>query len=142
MNIHFFDKDSVLSTSKRTKITYLNKTFSSVDQAYQYTKAIYFNDRKTAKEILRNRCHKYNKTLGNKIENFNNIEWNNVKVDYMRDIICVRFSQDEFFTQELVNNKDKIFVCNNSKDSFWGNGINNQGENVLGKIYNELLSRL
>ena len=70
-------------------------------------------------------------------------DWDNVRIDIMRDLLKIKFNDDHFgYRQKLVNTGDSyIEEGNKHHDTFWGvcNGI---GENHLGKLIMEIREEL
>lgn len=74
--------------------------YSSAEQYMMYMKAMLFNDRKVAKEILKTTNQKEIKALGRKVKNFNQTVWDQYKVDIVTTANYLKFSQNP----DLKNN--------------------------------------
>ena len=63
-------------------------------------------------------------------------DWNEIKLDVMRDILEVKFSIPDL-RNKLIRVNDEIVEDNNWGDRYWGrcNGI---GKNMLGKLLMEI----
>lgn len=69
-------------------------------------------------------------------------DWNEVKVDRMRDILRAKASQHEYVRRKLLATGDRELVENSWRDDFWGWGPNRDGQNMLGKLWMEVRAEL
>lgn len=69
-------------------------------------------------------------------------DWDDVKVDVMRDAVYAKFSQNPDLKERLLNTGDAELVENSPVDYFWGIGQDGSGKNVLGKILMEVRDQL
>ncbi len=69
-------------------------------------------------------------------------DWDEVKNDVMRKAIFAKFSQHEYLKKLLLSTGDKIIIEHSKKDAYWGNGGDDNGKNMLGKILMETRDRL
>lgn len=75
------------------------------------------------------------KALGRKVELRK--DWNQIKVDVMRDALTMKFQQNKDILQKLVSTEGcELIEGNNWGDRFWG--VDGKGENVLGRILMEI----
>jgi ribA/ribD-fused uncharacterized protein len=65
-------------------------------------------------------------------------EWNQNKKEIMKDIIRLKFDQHSHIRETLVRTGLRKIVFNSRRDDFFGIGHEQNGENVLGKILQEL----
>ncbi len=120
-----------------------------------YMKAIKFGDKEIAEEILKKGENpKIAKNLGRKVKNYDDGVWNNVRYSVMKDACFMKFSQNEYLKNKLLNPKwsDKGFVEGSPYDRIWGIGVHYndasddestwRGENLLGKVLNEVREAL
>jgi predicted NAD-dependent protein-ADP-ribosyltransferase YbiA (DUF1768 family) len=49
-------------------------------------------------------------------------DWHLVKVDVMRKVLILKFSQHDTILRELMETGDACFVEHTEKDHFWGDG--------------------
>lgn len=73
---------------------------------------------------------------------FRRPDWDSVKVGIMRQILWAKVDQHEYVRRKLLETGDRELVENSWRDSFWGWGPNRDGDNVLGKLWMEIRSRL
>lgn len=65
-------------------------------------------------------------------------DWSAVKVSIMEEIVREKLLQHEYIQKKLLETGDKEIVEDSPKDSFWGWGFDQKGENHLGKIWMKL----
>lgn len=59
-------------------------------------------------------------------------DWEDVKIDVMRDAMRLKFSQSILFREALKDTgNSKIYF--DFPDNFWGTGANGKGDNVMGE---------
>ena len=68
-------------------------------------------------------------------------DWDDVKVDIMREILIAKASQHEYVLRKLLATGDRKLVEDSWRDDFWGWGPNQDGQNMLGKLWMEVRSR-
>jgi len=69
-------------------------------------------------------------------------DWDDVKVEFMRQIICLKVEQHEYVRRKLLATGDRELVENSWRDDFWGWGPNRDGQNMLGKLWMEIRAEL
>jgi hypothetical protein len=67
--------------------------------------------------------------------------WSHTKLDRMRSVLQVKFSQHADLRELLLSTGDARLV-EDSPDSFWGAGKNGQGKNWLGVMLVELRDQI
>lgn len=65
------------------------------------------------------------------------LDWNRVKNDVMRTAVEAKFSQHPQLRCLLLSTGEMELVESTKTDSYWGDGGNGQGKNMLGKILME-----
>lgn len=73
---------------------------------------------------------------------FRRPDWDDVKVDVMRNILRAKVAQHEYVRRKLIATGERELVENSWRDSFWGWGPNRDGRNVLGKLWMEIRAEL
>jgi N-glycosidase YbiA len=61
-------------------------------------------------------------------------DWESVKDSIMRDAVKAKFDQHSEIKQQLIGTGDAKIVEHTSNDSYWGDGGDGSGKNMLGKI--------
>jgi len=64
-------------------------------------------------------------------------DWNEVRVEVMRTAIKAKFSQYPELRAKLISTGNLTIVEHTTADTFWGDGGNGHGQNMLGKILME-----
>lgn len=126
--------------------------FFCTEQAFMWAKAMYFNDKKAAAEILAPkssgntpmRC----KQCGRWVENYDDKKWSLVRFDIMYQANLAKYTQDRELQGKLLDPRfdGKTFVEASPTDRIWGIGLglnqnqtfiddekNWAGQNLLGK---------
>jgi ribA/ribD-fused uncharacterized protein len=117
--------------------------FVCSEQGYMYEKAIHFCDYDMADKILRLTDPGHIKKAGRLVKNFNEQEWQKVKVDRMLFVLRDKFKVPEMRNHLLSTDYD-ILVEASPYDSEWGIGLDAKnayttpmsewpGKNLLGK---------
>lgn len=65
-------------------------------------------------------------------------DWEKVKDDIMREAVIAKFTQRKDLKEILLSTGDAILVEHTENDSYWGDGGNGTGKNMLGKILMEV----
>lgn len=69
-------------------------------------------------------------------------DWEQVKDDIMREVVRAKFTQNKALKETLLSTGDAILVEHTTNDSYWGDGGNGSGKNMLGKILMEIREEL
>ena len=69
-------------------------------------------------------------------------DWEEVKDDIMREAVRAKFTQHEQLKKILLATGDAILVEHTVNDSYWGDGGDGTGKNMLGKILVEIRDEL
>lgn len=69
-------------------------------------------------------------------------DWDQVKVDVMRQILRAKATQHEYVRRKLLATGERELVENSWRDDFWGWGEKRDGRNMLGKLWMEIRSEL
>ncbi len=65
-------------------------------------------------------------------------DWENVKDDVMRKALTAKFSQHPNLKKQLIDTGNAKLVEHTKNDSYWGDGGDGTGKNMLGKLLMEL----
>ena len=146
----FFWKENPFCNFTRCVIEYKGKKFTSSEQLFMWMKADFFNDDETAAKILRTNEPEVARKLGRLVKNYDDAEWDKVRVGSMFEAVLEKFRQNENLRKQLCDHKydGKQFVEAAYYDRIWGIGYNENdavvtpeskwGRNELGKILNEV----
>jgi ribA/ribD-fused uncharacterized protein len=69
-------------------------------------------------------------------------DWEEVKVDIMREAVLAKFIQHTDLQEILIDTGNAPIVEHSERDSYWGDGGDGKGQNVLGKLLMEVRERL
>ncbi|PHS02693.1 MAG: Swarming motility protein ybiA [Blastopirellula sp.] len=69
-------------------------------------------------------------------------DWEEVKIDIMRDAVLKKFTTHDELRELLLSTTDQELVENAPGDYFWGCGKSGSGKNWLGKILMEVRDQL
>ncbi|MBE9014261.1 NADAR family protein [Pseudanabaenaceae cyanobacterium LEGE 13415] len=65
-------------------------------------------------------------------------DWEAVKDDVMREALYAKFTQHADLKEKLLATGDAVLVEHTRNDSYWGDGGDGSGRNMLGKLLMEL----
>ena len=77
-------------------------SLTDLEHAYQYAKAIEFNDIDSSEAILCARTPSTAKLIGSKVKNFNTNEWNKVKENIMTHLLKIKFAPGTDMANKLL----------------------------------------
>jgi ribA/ribD-fused uncharacterized protein len=60
--------------------------------------------------------------------------WNDAKIVVMYDALLAKFTQHKYLEELLLETGDCVLVEHSKKDSYWGDGGDGSGENMLGRL--------
>jgi N-glycosidase YbiA len=69
-------------------------------------------------------------------------DWESVKDSVMREAVYAKFSQHDDLKTILLGTGDAVLVEHTERDSYWGDGGDGSGRNMLGRILMEVRDRL
>ena len=69
-------------------------------------------------------------------------DWEDVKIDVMRQALRAKFTQHEALAKTLLCSGDRPLVEHTARDRFWGDGGDGSGKNMLGLLLMELRAEL
>lgn len=126
-----------------------SQEFVSVEQAMMFGKAMLFNDIDVAVEILKSDNQKEIRELGRKVQNYNEVTWNDRRYNYVKGLILEKFKQNPDLLDILKKTGTITLVEGAWYDKIWGVGLrdtdsliqdptNWKGQNLLGKALMEV----
>jgi ribA/ribD-fused uncharacterized protein len=69
-------------------------------------------------------------------------DWESVKDDIMREAVRAKFAQHAELRRILITTGDALIVEHTENDSYWGDGGDGSGKNMLGRILMEIRGEL
>jgi ribA/ribD-fused uncharacterized protein len=151
--IFFYEQDFyVLSNFSAFTLMWNGHRFDTSEAAYHWEKFTKLNtgtgvveigDENTIQTAIRMAisAHEAFKIAG-RYEPVRRPDWNDVRVDIMRQILRDKAHQHEYVRRKLLQTGDRELVENSWRDSFWGWGPNRDGKNMLGKLWMEIRAEL
>ncbi len=137
------EENGYLSNWYQSEFTVDYVKFSSMEQYMMYQKAMTFQDRMIAKEILQTKDAAKIKQLGRQVTNYNDHIWNGIRQIVVYEGLVAKFSQNEELKKRLKGTKTAILAECAVKDRIWGIGLSMKdskrldttqwkGQNLLG----------
>jgi ribA/ribD-fused uncharacterized protein len=128
-------------------------TFPTLEHYVQWSKAKMFGDAATEAKILKTKTAKAVKTLGDKVKDAKEEEWDKKKDEVMRTGLKAKFMQHPELRTKLAETKDRPIGEANARDKYWAIGTSAEtskakdpskwpGKNVLGKMLEALRTEL
>lgn len=120
-----------------------NIPFTSMEQYMMYQKAIIFNDKTIAAQILETSDFGKIKALGRAVKNYNDVYWNGIRQIVVYKGLVEKFLQNEPLKKQLLSTAPHILAECAVHDKIWGIGLSMkddkrfdmnqwQGQNLLG----------
>ncbi|MBU0707087.1 NADAR family protein [Patescibacteria group bacterium] len=118
------------------RIDIWNISFPTAEHAYQCKK---FNHNKDiSNQILLARSPEKANQIGKQHRDQIPQGWHDQKVAIMKEILRAKAEQNHDVQKALQRSGNKEIIENSPVDNFWGNGPDNDGKNMIGKIWMEL----
>jgi ribA/ribD-fused uncharacterized protein len=141
----FFTEAAPFSNWFRCTFSVHGVTFNCGEQYMMYAKARLFNDTSTAEAILKASHPKEQKKLGRKVQNFNQVIWDQRCINILRAGLFEKFSQNPELQALLLKTAPTTLVEASPYDRIWGVGLretdprildpkNWKGKNLLGQV--------
>lgn len=127
----------ILSNFHPSKLTFLNKQFSSSEQLYQFLKAVHCEENEKAEVILNQKDPTILKKMGNELNRTHPTKikaWDSIKGNIMSDIINLKIQNDKIFKNKLVQTYPKP-LTHNVIDIFWGSIGFHKNKPIKGNNY-------
>lgn len=146
--VFFYEQDFyVLSNFSSFNLVWEGNIFATSEHAYHWCKFYEIGngrqDWRAAREAVESApsAHEAFKRA-ERLKGIRRPDWDEVKIDIMRDILRAKASQHEYVRRKLLATSDRILVENSWRDDFWGWGPNRDGQNMLGNLWMEVRSEL
>ncbi len=120
------------------KINMHGKVWPTVEHYFQAQK---FDDNFVQKEILKASSPMVAARLGRSKEKIRS-DWEQIKNDVMYEAILAKFKQHLELKDLLLSTSKAKLVEHTNRDSYWGDGGDGTGLNMLGKILMEVRKEL
>lgn len=100
-----------------------NISFSSLEQYMMYQKAVIFNDKAIASQLLATNDVAVIKALGRAVSNYDDNVWNDIREKVVFDGLMAKFSQNNNLKKQLLDTGDSILAECAVRDLVWGIGL-------------------
>lgn len=139
--VFFYEQDHYyLSNFSAFRLNWSDQWFDTSEHAYQWAK--FGGDQQVQNLILRaNSAHEAFKAA-ERYRDRRRKDWDAVKVDIMRVILCAKVEQHEYVARKLIETGDRILIENSWRDDFWGWGQNRDGKNMLGVLWMQVRAQI
>lgn len=134
--VEFKNEFRFLSNFCKCNVEYNGVVYKSAEAAFQAQKCANESDKKLFENIKADEAKKLGKTVELRKD------WEDVKINIMREIVFAKFSQNKDLKTSLINTGDRCIIeVNVWKDKFWGVS-RGTGKNWLGRILMETRDKL
>ena len=140
--VRFYEHDFYpLSNFSAFELAYLGRRFHTSEAAYHYAKFV-----DTAPDVaidiyIAPSAHEAFK-IAEENKGKRRKDWDDVKVDIMREILRFKAYQHEYVRRKLLATGARELVEDSWRDDFWGWGPNHDGQNMLGKLWMQVRAEL
>lgn len=117
------EENGYLSNWYLSKFIIDNITFTSMEQYMMYKKAICFDDKAIATQILDSTDVSYIKKLGRSVSGYDDNYWNGVRQIIVYEGLCAKFFQDNKLKKKLKSTGNALLAECAVKDRIWGIGL-------------------
>lgn len=139
--ICFYEQDFyVLSNFSSFVVQRAGVMFPTSEHAYHWAK---FPDDPLKQAAIRTASSAHDAfKMAERWKPYRRLDWDQTKVDVMRDILYCKVSQHEYVRRKLLATGDRELVENSWRDDYWGWGPNRDGQNMLGKLWMEVRAEI
>ncbi|XP_048255702.1 uncharacterized protein LOC124138828 isoform X2 [Haliotis rufescens] len=142
-SFEFFSNVSPFSLQHEAPFAIQGKTFNCVLQYLMYRKAVLFNDKETAEDIMGTQNPDEYELLGGQIFRFHHTTWDKERMKYLDLALEAKFTQVPDFQGQLLATHPRVLAYASPEDNIWGIGLTKtnpkatarrhwKGENDLG----------
>lgn len=97
--------------------------FTSMEQYMMYSKAVCFNDKVIAAQILNTQDVAHIKELGRSVLGYNENIWNGMRQIIIYEGLLAKFTQNDSIREQLKNTGNAILAECAVRDCIWGIGL-------------------
>ena len=141
--IHFYRSTGeygFLSNLFKRGLVYDGRYFDCAEKAYQYGKP---KDREVAEWLINAPKPHLCALAAHALFIFDIVEnWNDIKVGRMLNVLREKFRQHKDLREMLLATGDAVLIEDSKTDKFWGIGKKGNGQNMLGKLLQEVRAEL
>jgi len=138
--VFFYEQDFYpLSNFSSFTLMWKGLRFDTSEAAYHWEK---FPGMPIAEEIRKAPSAHVAFKLAEQYRSARRQDWDDVKVDIMRDILRAKVAQHEYVRRKLLATGNRGLIENSWRDDFWGTGPRSTGQNMLGKLWMQVRAEL
>lgn len=139
--VFFYEQDFyVLSNFSSFMIEWKGILFPTSETAYHWEKFPEHEDLRN--QIINAKSAHEAFKIAEKNKDLGRFDWDHVKVDIMRNILKAKVNQHEYVYRKLLETGNRELIEDSWRDDFWGWGLNQDGQNMLGKLWMEIREEL
>ena len=120
--ILFYGRKPIYSNFYISSFKSGGQRFNCTEQYFQYKKAVFFDDEKTAAKIIKTASPGQQKKLGRRVEGYSEERWKRVRVKTMEEGCIAKFCQNKQLKEQLLSTGDSRLVECSPMDRIWGIG--------------------
>ena len=132
---HVSDEYGCFSNFSPHPVVMDGKLWSTSEHYFQAQK---FNDVAYQEKIRQAKTPRIAARMGRDLTKQIRLDWEAVKLSIMRDVICEKFKQHADIRHILISTGDAIIIEHTANDSYWGDGGDGSGKNMLGRILTQV----
>lgn len=139
--VFFYEQDFyVLSNFSSFRIDWKGQTFDTSEAVYHWEK---FPSEPWIQDAIcaAPSAHEAFK-LAERNKAFRRKDWDDLKRDVMKWILYAKVQQHEYVYRKLMETGDRELIEDSWRDSTWGWGADQKGQNLLGKLWMEIRDEL
>ena len=133
------DEYGEFSNFARYPIKIHGKTWPTTEHYFQAQK---FLDKGYAEKIRKAKTPMIAARMGRDRKMKLRRDWESTKVNVMRTALSAKFEQHDDLRSLLLETGDAVLVEHTTNDSYWGDGGDGSGKNMLGRLLMEVRDRL
>ena len=135
--VFFYEQDFyVFSNFASFKLFWVGRDFYTSEVAYQWEK---FRGASVIQDIIVAQPSSHASfRAAQELKEHARKDWDDVKVDIMRDILRAKVDQHVYVEQKLLATGDREMIEDSWRDDYWGWGENKDGQNMLGNLWMEI----
>ena len=142
-SVCFYEHDFYpLSNFSAFNLKWRGHTFPTSEHAYQWEKFRTTNNQSVTDAIRSAPSAHEAFKIAETWKGHRRSDWDTVKVDFMREILCAKVVQHEYVRRKLIATGDRELVEDSWRDSFWGWGQDRNGQNMLGKLWMQVRAQV
>ena len=97
--------------------------FTSMEQYMMYNKAVCFNDKVIAEQIMNTQDVAHIKELGRSVLGYNENIWNGMRQIIIYEGLLAKFTQNDSIREQLKSTGNAILAESAVRDCIWGIGL-------------------